>query len=141
MPTDAHTARALTRRLVAHAATYTDGSNGAARAVYVASESACRELSRSLGPTGFNALLTRALAQTQIQHPVLKALRIERPAEPVLGGVEALAEQYGDLAVIAGLEAMLETLFGLLGRLIGDDMVPRLVERAPVETHDDEDVK
>lgn len=140
MTTDAHSARELTRLLVARASTHGDASNGAAHAVYVASESACRELSRSLGATGFNALLTRALAQTELVHPILKQIRIGRPTEPVLGGIDALVETHGDSAVVAGLEAMLETLFGLLGRLIGDDMVPRLVEpRGLVGTTDAED--
>jgi hypothetical protein len=54
----------------------------------------------------------------------------------------AIVEAYGAPAVAAGLEAVLERLLGLLGRLIGDDMVARLVEQsAIVGTKDDEDVK
>ena len=54
----------------------------------------------------------------------------------------AIVEAYGAPAVAKGLEAMLEKLLGLLGRLIGDDMVARLVEQeALVGTQDDEDVR
>jgi hypothetical protein len=142
MSTDALNARDLTRRLIARAAAQAKTSNGAAPPVYAATERACRQLSRSLGPSGFNALLRRALAHTEIEHPLLKEIRLGRPTEPFLGGVTAIAATHGEAAVITALEAMLETLFGLLGRLIGDDMVPRLVEQgAHAGTHDDEDVK
>jgi hypothetical protein len=54
----------------------------------------------------------------------------------------SLIQANGASAVGAGLEVVLETLLGLLGRLIGHDMVARLVEQsAPIGTHDDEDVK
>jgi hypothetical protein len=44
--------------------------------------------------------------------------------------------------VDAALESMLSTMLGLLGRLIGDDIVPRLLEHnKPDPTHDEADVK
>lgn len=140
--TDAPSARELTRRLVARAAAHGDAPDGAALAVHAASERACRRLSRSLGQSGFHALLTRALVHAEAEHPLLKEICIGRQSEPFLGGVTGIVETHGAPAVAAGLEALLETMFGLLGRLIGDDMVPRLVERTvPVGTLDDEDVK
>jgi hypothetical protein len=49
---------------------------------------------------------------------------------------------HGVPAVAAGLEAVLETLLGLLGRLIGDDMAMQLVEQNTTgETQDNTDVK
>ena len=139
MSTDSN-ARQLTRRLIARAAENGTAPPHAAYAAQVASERACRNLARSLGQTGFNALLTRALAHAELEHPVLKAIQVDRHSEHVLGEATKIVEAHGAPAVAAGLEAMLESLFGLLGRLIGDDMVPRLVERpAPADTNDDED--
>jgi hypothetical protein len=142
MSTDAPNARELTRRLVASAAAQSDAPDSALLAVHAACERACGQLSRSLGQSGFHALLTRALAHAAAEHPLLKEIGVGRQPEPFLGGVTDIVETHGAPAAAAGLETLLETMFGLLGRLIGDDMVPRLVERtAPVGTLDDEDVK
>jgi hypothetical protein len=46
----------------------------------------------------------------------------------VFGDVPALVAKHGPEAVAAGLSAALETILTLLGRLIGDDLVARLVE-------------
>ena len=140
MSTDTASARELTRRLVARAAAQSESSNGAVPPIYAASERVCLDLSRSLGAAGFNALLARALEQAQKRHPLLEQIRIGHTPDPILGGLAATAKSHGDGAVAAGLEATLETLFVLLGRLIGDDMVPRLVEQgAHVGSHDEEE--
>jgi hypothetical protein len=141
MPNGTSDARELTRRLIAREHARTDASNGVSSTIYAAAEHTCRQLSRSLGPTGFDALLRRALAQAEAQHPLLKELHLGRATEPFLGGITAIVAVHGDPALTAGIEAMLETLFVLLGRLIGDDMVPRLVEQSAIATQDDEDVK
>ena len=139
MSTDS-SARQLTRRLVARASENGAAPTHAAHAAQVASERACRDLARCLGQAGFNALLTRALAQAETEHPVLKEIRLDRHSEHMLGETAAIVEAHGARAVAAGLEAMLEAMFSLLGRLIGDDMVPRLVEHSiAVGTLDDED--
>ncbi|MDB4892946.1 MAG: hypothetical protein JWL61_4801 [Gemmatimonadetes bacterium] len=127
----------LTRRLVANAAAQNGATGVNARASHIASERACRDLSRSLGVAGFTALLTRALSQAELDHPLLKGIHLGHGSEPVLNGLDDLVAQHGGSKVDAGLESMLATMFGLLGRLIGEDMVPRLLERvAPIETHD-----
>jgi hypothetical protein len=142
MSSDALSARDLTRRLVTHAAVQSDAPDGAVLAVQAACERTLRELARSLGPAGARALLTRAIAQAQDAHPVLGEIHIGNHSEPGLDGMASLIQAHGAPAVVAGLEAVLETLLGLLGRLIGHDMVARLVEQsAPIGTHDDEDVK
>lgn len=142
MSTDAPSARELTRHLVARAAAQNDVPESAALAAQAACERTYRALARTIGPTGSRALLTRALAQAEAEHPLLKEIRIGRQSEPGLDGVPAIVQAHGAPAVVAGLEAVLETLLSLLGRLIGVDMVARLVEQsAPIETHDDEDVK
>jgi hypothetical protein len=142
MSLEALSARELTSRLVGRAPAQSGAREGAALAAHAASERTYRSLTRSLGSTGAQALLTRALAQAQAEHTILKELRVGRPPEVGLVGVTELIQAHGALAVAAGLEAVLETLLGLLGRLIGHDMVAQLVEQtAPVGTRDDEDVK
>jgi hypothetical protein len=49
---------------------------------------------------------------------------------------------HGAAAAAAGLEAALETLVGLLGRLIGEDMAAQLIEASTTsETQVNMDVK
>jgi hypothetical protein len=141
MRTYALGAQELTRRLVAKAAAENGAAGATAHAYQIASERACRELSRSLGAAGFNALLTRSLALAEADYPLLKGVRVGRSGETMLGGLDDLVAQNGAPNVDAALECMLATMLGLLGRLIGDDMVPRLLERiVPVDTPD-QDVK
>lgn len=142
MSPDASSSRDLTRRLVARAAADSGGPEAAALAVHAASESAYRELTRSLGSAGSHALITRALAQAAAEHPVLRGIHVGRQPEPGLGGVFDAVQTHGIPAVAAGLEALLQTLLGLVGRLIGNDMVARLLESdASMETLDDEEVR
>ena len=129
MSTGAPSARELTRRLVTRVAVESDGPDTGAYAVQAACEATYRELTRRLGPAGSHALLTRALAQALAEYPFLQGVRVGRQTDPTLDGMTAIVEAYGAPAVAAGLEAMLEKLLGLLGRLIGDDMVARLVEQ------------
>ena len=123
--------RALARRLIARAALEPNGMESEAYAARAACESAARLLSRCLGPSGFIAMLTRALAQAEVEHPLLKELRAAPRSEPILFEISGLITLHGAPAVAAALEAALEGMFGLLGRLIGEDMVVRLVERNP----------
>jgi hypothetical protein len=142
MSTDPPSVRELTRHLVGRAAPPGDGPDGALRAVHQACEMTYLALARSLGIAGTKVLLTRAIAQSRAEHPLLKEIRVGGQPEPGLEGVAELVAAHDAAAVTAALEAVLETLLGLLGRLIGNDMVPRLVEQdGPVETQDDEDVR
>jgi len=141
MRTYAQSAQELTRRLVAKAAAENGAAGATSRAYHTACERACRELSRSLGAAGFNALVTRSLALSETEYPLLKGIRLGRAGETVLGGLDDLVAQNDARKVDAALECMLATMLGLLGRLIGDDMVPRLLE--PMERVDtpDQDAK
>ena len=142
MPTNAPNARELTRHLIARAAEHVKVPESAALMAQEACERTLRALTRSLGQTGSRALLTRALAQAEPDHPLLKDLRIGRQSEPGLDGVPGIVQVHGAPAVAAALVVVLDTLLGLLGRLIGDDMVVRLVEQStPMGMQDDEDVK
>jgi hypothetical protein len=135
MRTYAQGAQELIRRLVANAAAENGVAGTIGRPRHAASERVCRGLSRSLGADGFAALLTRAILQAEVAHPLLRDIRVGRGDEVILGGLDDLVAQHGSENVDAALESMLTTMLGLLGRLIGDDMVPRLLEpMARVET-------
>ena len=129
--------QALSRRLIAAAALQPHGMENDAFAVQVACERAYHLLSRSIGVTGFNAMLTRALAQAEPAHPLLKDLRVSPKSEPVLHEIADLVAVHGAPAVAAALTAALDEVFALLGRLIGDDMVARLVDRGTTHTKRD----
>ena len=131
MQAGASSPQALARRLIARAALEPNGVENEAYAARAAGERASRVLSRSLGPSGFNAMLARALAQAEVGHPLLKDLRVAPLSEPILLEISGLITAHGAPAVAAALEAALEVMFGLLGRLIGEDMVVRLVDRSP----------
>lgn len=143
MSTDAPSARELTRHLVARAAAQGDVvPENAMLAAQAACERSLHALTRILGQAGSRALLTRALAQSEPEHPLLKEIRIGHLSVRGLDGVPDVVQVHGGLAVSAALEAMLETLLGLLGRLVGDDMVARLVEQSPImRMQNDEEVK
>lgn len=128
MASDGTSTQELTRRLVARASAGSEAPDGSALAVLAACERTYRELTRRLGQTGSNALLTRALAQAQAAHPVLKEIRIAGTSKTSLDGVTEAVQAHGVSKVAAGLEATLENLLELLSRLIGADMVVRLVE-------------
>ena len=135
-------ARELTRRLVARARPKGDGPDAVALAAQAACERAYRDMARWLGASGAHALLTRALAHEQGDYPFLAEIRIGHRSDPVLDGVAGIVQLHGASAAAAGLEAVLETLVGLLGRLIGDDMAVQLVEPSTTdETEVDRDVK
>ena len=137
MKGDDSSAALLARELVARAAKVTATSTTSGDSIRAASERTCRVLSRSLGASGFHALLTRSLEQARQEHPLLVDLRVRKLPEAMLGGLPELDAAHGGPAVDAALGAMLVVLLELLGRLIGDDMVARLVDQA--DTNDDED--
>lgn len=138
MSTEARSARTLTRRLILRTAAVHTGADAGARAAQDACEVACSELSLSLGPPGFHALLRRALVQCAVEYPFLAELRVNRHASPIFDNVSGLVQKHGAPPVAAALEAVLEHMFTSLGRLIGEDLVARLVEReVTIATHDD----
>ena len=141
MSSEARSARDLTRSLTARAVGYDVAAESDALAVLAACERAFVELSRSLGAPGFVTLLRRAKVTTERMHPLLGDMHLA-VREPYLGGVPELVHRHGGLAVIIGLEAILDTMFSVLGGLIGLDMVSRLIERdLPVDSTLVEDTK
>lgn len=129
MAPETPTIRQLTRRLLDRAGGPDDAADAGAAAALDASELAYRELCRWVGTNGCLALLARALADARAGHPVLEEIRIANRSEPGLEGVPECVRKHGAAATAEGLEMLLVTLLELLGRLIGDDMVMRLVEQ------------
>jgi hypothetical protein len=107
-----------------------------------AAASACdrlyRELSRWVGPDGCHALFTRAGAQARTEFPLLEQVHLHARSEPYIEGVAETIMAHGDPATAEALESMLVRLVELLGRLIGDDMAVKLIERtlAPSDSAD-----
>ena len=76
------------------------------------------------------ALFTRALAQARTEYPALGEIQLRARSEPYIDGVAETIMAHGDPASAEGLEAMLIHLIELLGRLIGEDMAMKLIERS-----------
>jgi hypothetical protein len=89
-----------------------------------------RELSRWVGPDGCHALFTRALTETRTDYPALAQIQLRARSEPYIDGVAETIMAHGDPATAGALESMLVRLVELLGRLIGDDMAMKLIERS-----------
>jgi len=121
------TARQIAHRLISRRGAKRAGDDSAARAAAAACDELYRELSRWVGPHGCEALFRRALAQARSDHPALEQIQLSGGSDPHLDGVAASAKAHGDAATGAAIEAMLFALIELLARLIGYDMVTRLV--------------
>lgn len=121
--------RQIVRRLIDGSVPGRAGGDTAARAA-AACDDLYRNLSRWIGPDGCHALFKRALAETRAAHPALEQIRLRAHSDPYMEGVaEALAE-HGDAATADAFESLLFSLVELLGRLIGDDMASKLIERS-----------
>lgn len=84
-------------------------------------------LGRWIGREGYRALLERALAVTQAEHPALGSLHCLNGKEPV----QKIAERpHGAGEVGAGMVALIAALIDLLGKVIGEEMAMRLVEHS-----------
>lgn len=120
-------AREIVRRLIdSHSPERADGDTSARAA---AGGHLYRELSRWVGPDGCHALFTRALAEARNEFAPLGQIQLRAGSEPYIGGVAETVAAYGDTATAKALESMLVHLVELLGRLIGDDMATKLIER------------
>ena len=82
----------------------------------------------SMGVDGCNALLVRALARTEAEHPALKSITRLNENNIHLDGVVASVEAHGVAAVTKAIEALLAVLIDALSRLIGEDMAIRLID-------------
>ena len=86
------------------------------------------QLGDALGADGRNALLARALSQTEKEHPALRKIRRIDNDTIQLEGVVTTVEADGVAAVTAAIEALLAAVIEVLSRLIGEDMAIRLID-------------
>ena len=122
--------RAFARRLVDSHRSASAGGETDARAAAAACNDLYKELSRWVGSDGCHALFTRALAQAQTEYPALGQIELRARSEPYIDGLAETIMAYGDDATAEALKLMLVRLIELLGRLIGDDMGKKLIERS-----------
>ena len=122
-------AREIVRRLIDSFGSERTEADTSARAA-AAADHLYRELSRWVGPDGCHALFTRAHADARNEFAPLGQIQLRPGSEPYIGGVAETVAAYGDTATAKALESMLTHLVELLGRLIGDDMAMKLIERS-----------
>jgi hypothetical protein len=128
---DRSPARQIARRLI-HSRRTGSGDDTSARAAAASCDHLYKELSRWVGRDGCHALFTRALAQARDEYPALAQIHLQPRSEPYIDGVAEAILAHGDHTTADALEAMLARLVELLGRLIGDDMAMKLIERTLV---------
>ena len=96
------------------------------------------DLARWVGLDGCHALFTRALGQARDEHSLLETIELHARSSPYLVGLPRTIAQHGPRKTAEALESMLVIVIELLGRLIGDDMTTKLIERDLAESADDE---
>jgi hypothetical protein len=128
MPSEVPIARQLALRLVPRE--YTDTPDELLAAARDACESVSTDFSRWVGSVGYDALVARALSEARRAYPALALIHHQIGAEPQIAGIAECLERHGVDVTAQALVGMLEMIFTLLGRLIGDDLVTALVERS-----------
>lgn len=123
-------ARRIARRLISSCGSERSEGDTASRAAATACDHFYRALSRWVGPDGCHALFTRALAQARTEYPALAQIQLRVRSDPYIDGVPESIMAHGDGATAEALESMVVGLIELLGRLIGDDMATKLIERS-----------
>ena len=128
---DESVSRGLSARQIARRLIESRGSEQAgARTAAGACDQFYRELSRWVGADGCHALFVRALAQATTEFPLFRKIQLHARSEPYVEGVSEAIKAYGDDETAEALQALLIRLVELLGRLIGDDMVMKLIDRS-----------
>jgi hypothetical protein len=127
---DQKPARQIARRLIDARHTEREGPDSRARAGAAACDDLYRDLARWVGTDGCHALFTRALAEARTEYTALDQIQLRPRSEPYTDGVAEAITAHGDPATAEGLESMLVRLVELLGRLIGDDMAAKLIDRS-----------
>jgi hypothetical protein len=130
LPQNHSPARKLAHRLIESRLSERSEGESPARAAAAAADQLYRELSRWVGVDGCYALFFRALSQARNDYPALGQIEIRARSQPHFDSVAETIMARGDPATAEGIEFMLERLVELLGRLIGDDMARKLIERS-----------
>lgn len=130
MPAESPAAPELTRRIIGRLRGSDDDPDAAAAAARDACDCVSAEFSRWVGARGYEALVSRALAEVRPAHPALANIRYGSRSEQRLTGVAESVERHGADATARALVMLLETILALCIRLIGDDIVATLVEKS-----------
>ncbi len=126
------------RRMLAREATALDTKEAQIAAAERVLAQLQEHLLRWFGPDGFHAVLSRALAAARKGHPALARVRIEPRTKPRLAELTASAHEYGPAELHDALLTLVAATLALLSRLIGDDLVRRLLQHAwPEESPND----
>ena len=118
------------RRVLAREATASDTKEEQVAAAERVLRRLQEHLLRWFGPDGLDAMHSRALATAREGHPALTHVRIEPRREARLTELAASAHAYPPAEVADALTALIAATLALLSRLIGDDLVRRLVQQA-----------
>jgi len=124
-----HTA-ALARRLVMDEARGLDRSEAVAEAGERAWERLRLRLIVLIGPEGCDALFARALALSRSDYPMLAGVHYEAASGYGLTGLRESAREYAPTDVLDALVTATAHFLAVLARLIGADLVLRLVREA-----------
>lgn len=119
---------AFARRLLDRERAGDESDAGLARALDRSCSLITAGLSRWFGLYGTRALVARALATAQRDHPSLADVGVSD--SDCLAGVSASARVHGSAVVAEGIVFTIAGLVGLLGRLIGDDLAISLLEQS-----------
>ena len=113
--------------LWARATADADSAERVAAAADRASAALCTGLTRWIGRDGYHGLLLRAVDEVRPGHPWMARLRCE---EGRLTGLTAATRGQAPAAIRAGMLALIVALARVLGRITGEEMAIRLMERA-----------
>lgn len=118
---------AVAKQLLASAGDDATPSKLAAHAVQTL-EHVTHHLSQLVGEAGVRAVFARSAALSSATHPWLaKTIPIVAPTDSPWGALRVAMEQQDPRAIRDGFIALLSTFFELLGRLIGEGLVQRLL--------------
>jgi hypothetical protein len=87
-------------------------------------------LTRWVGTMGYRALIDRALLLARAEHPALGSLSCHGEEEPL---TRAMVRAHSAEEVATGMVALVTALVELLGRILGEEMAVRLVERSGMQ--------
>ncbi len=130
MPAATPTAKQLAQRLIGRKRSAADADTTNSSAAALAVGELYQALSRWIGSEGCHALMARARAEAEVDHPLLSALQLRARAQPYVDGLSETVAEYGEAATADSVRAMLAGMIDLLGRLIGVDMATNLIERS-----------
>jgi len=126
---DQSPARQIALRLIEGQQLNRTAADTTAHVTAAACDKLYKDLTQWVGPDGCHALFARALAQARREHEALEQIQLRPGVEPYMDAVAETIIAHGDDTTADALSSMLVTLIELLGRLIGDDMATKLIER------------